>query len=344
MATAIADPQLDRLGRFEAAPVDDLVARTVAGVGSLSHRLLLQHAAEELASHLPVAVQESRPALLFERISWLRPFLSHRGVDDATVHRLLEAFAVAVSRLPSVPPKAIQYAQAAPATLRLPCRTPFPAVGGGGSLGRLSRAFARALRDLDLDEGRRILAGFAQEGASFDDLRSALVEPGLAEMGRLWQLNRLGPGRCQAAASLVRILVEELRPRVPSAPQRQAWAVVAAAPGERHTLGPTLVGWALESDGWRVADLGAARASDVVASAADLGARLVALSATEATALPALRDLAGTLRRQTPEASILVGGRILALHEGLERDVGADAKALSPAEAVTAARRMLDSA
>ncbi len=339
MATAVAEPQ-----RSEIPPADAIVARTVAGVGSLAHRALVQYAAEELVSHLHVAVQESRPALLFERVSWLRPFLSHRGVDDGTMQRLLDAFATAVSRQPTALPRARQYAQASPATLSLPSRTPPPEIGGGGRLGRLSRAFARALQELDHEGSRRILAGFTAEGASLDDARTALVEPALAEMGRLWQLNRLAPGRGQAAAGLAWNLLRELRGYIPSPQPQLGWVVVAATPGERHTLGPALVAWALESDGWRVVDLGAARAADVVATAHDLGARLVALSATQAAALPALRELIRTLRSHAPEASILVGGRILALHEGLERDVGADAGAQSPPEAVKIARRMLDSA
>lgn len=330
--------ELERVG-------EHLVDGALAGCdSSLVLRAQLRGAAQELASYLPIAVRESRPALLFERISWLRPYLSHRGVDEAALRQLLESFAAAVSALPAQLPRGRQYAQAAPAALGLPDRTPLPHVGGPGRLAAATRAFARALRDLDDAAAWRLACSPGDDGVGPDELGALVIEPALAEMGRLWQLNRLGAGHAHAAFLVARRVLARLPNGSAEAPAG-AWVVVAAVPGEQHTLGAAVAAQALARAGWRVADLGASRAADILAAASDLEPRLVALSATQATALPSFRALANQVRacaaqHERPPLRILAGGRVFAQHEGLAADVGADAFAAGPLEAVSLARRL----
>ena len=91
-------------------------------------------------------------------------------------------------------------------------------------------------------------------------------------------------------------------------------AVLAAVAGEHHMLGLVCLDQVLREDGWTVANLGAdVPAADLAGFVARNEAALVALTASDATRLPAVAEAVAAVRGARPETAtspILLGGRI----------------------------------
>lgn len=130
-----------------------------------------------------------------------------------------------------------------------------------------------------------------------------IVLPAMREVGTRWQDGRIGVEEEHFASNLVlerlHAVASEWRPvDGPS-------AVLACAPGERHSIGLACLGVGLRARGWTVRDLGADTPLDAIRrAAATLGPGVVVLAATDPgllTELPADLEL-------PPEAELAVGG------------------------------------
>lgn len=116
-----------------------------------------------------------------------------------------------------------------------------------------------------------------------------VIFPCLRELGEAWERAEIDVGQEHFASNLLQSRLLGLVPGWDHA--RGPRAVLACAPGERHTLGLTGLGVALRNRGWRVTYLGADTPIEVVArTAATLSPRIVVLSSTMAHGLPAFED------------------------------------------------------
>lgn len=153
---------------------------------------------------------------------------------------------------------------------------------------------APAARTLD-----RLLGVFAA-GAVLRDV----VLPYLRELGEGWSSGQVSIAQEHFASSFLEGWMLALA---------RGWgrtgslrAVLACAPGERHTLGLVAFGLALRDLGWRVTYLGADAPLHAVAEAADaVGADAVVLASAVPGMLAAATDDIGELARRHP---VLVGG------------------------------------
>jgi methanogenic corrinoid protein MtbC1 len=201
----------------------------------------------------------------------------------------------------------------------------------------MCEAFARAILHGDrasaLEQARR---GLAERGLSF--VYEGLVTPALEEVGELWESNRLSVADEHVASAAAQSTIAALYPEV-RWPARGPKVLIAAVDGEQHGIGPRMAADLLALDGWEDLYLGPdVPAESLAAKARDESAVLVALSATLASHLPALRAAVRALRENAPRARILVGGR--ALRDVADpAELGADAMAASASGGVDAARR-----
>jgi len=87
--------------------------------------------------------------------------------------------------------------------------------------------------------------------------------------------------------------------------------VCATLPGERHALGLQMAALVAAVEGWRVLYLGTeVPPEQVVSTALEAGARVVALSVSSATSGPASLEMLSGLRRELPaRVPMLVGGQ-----------------------------------
>lgn len=145
-----------------------------------------------------------------------------------------------------------------------------------------------------------------------------VVGPLLRRVGTAWSRRELTPAHehlCTAVTERVLAWLSGPAPASAEAPR----IVVATLPGERHGLGALLVAATAALEGWQVTYLGVdLPAGDVADAAADLGARLVALSLVNVTSVEDTIGHLAELRRGLPAATLVVLG-------------GAGAQRLAPA-------------
>ncbi len=130
----------------------------------------------------------------------------------------------------------------------------------------------------------------------------------LRGVGERWHDGGLSPAHEHMASAVLRRVLAWLtdsytaRPRAPR-------VVVCTPAGELHEFGALLAGAAAAQEGWRVVQLGASLpATDIAAAAAQVDARVVALSVVYdggAAVIDELRETARTLPRGT---ALLAGG------------------------------------
>ena len=144
-----------------------------------------------------------------------------------------------------------------------------------------------------------------------------LILPYLHELGERWEQNRISVAQEHFASHFLQSRLDAMA---------RGWdrglgprAVLAAAPGDYHTLGLTCFGIALHRLGWRVVCLGAATPIDMIRGVVDAtGASLIGLSASVGGVLESHAAVLGELAQTTPLA---IGG--CATSHELARRVGA---------------------
>jgi len=163
-----------------------------------------------------------------------------------------------------------------------------------------------------------------------------VVLPILVEIGLRWERSELSVGQEHFASHLVERRLLAMAKGWGSGPG--PLALLACAPGERHTLGLVCFGLVLADRGWRIAYLGADTPVDQVADmSAALQPAVVVLCALDARHLTADGDAIAALGRRhhtiiagsaaTPELARRLGvhpaaGDPLATAEALAADVG----------------------
>lgn len=188
----------------------------------------------------------------------------------------------------------------------------------------------------DLAEGLSVAQEARSRGLAF--FYEELIARSLVEVGRLWQAGQISVADEHVATAVAQSVIASFYPTFPWAaagPQ----GIVACVEDERHELGARMAADLLVHDGWNVMYVGA----DVpLASLVELVVRtrpvFVGLSFALAERLPQARDAIARLRRDAPDARLLLGGRGVAVDAAAAQDLGADAAARSATGAVEAIR------
>jgi MerR family transcriptional regulator, light-induced transcriptional regulator len=132
-------------------------------------------------------------------------------------------------------------------------------------------------------------------GASREELYDRVVAPAMTTIGDLWAAGELSVAD-EHLASCITAAVLERTAHADDADPSAPLAVVGAAPGDAHAIGPRMAADCLAAAGWRVHYLGASLpADDLLAFARRHGARLLGLSVSMPEHVPALRALTAQL-------------------------------------------------
>jgi MerR family transcriptional regulator, light-induced transcriptional regulator len=197
----------------------------------------------------------------------------------------------------------------------------------------LRDAYVRAVLAPDARGARALIERACDAGAPVERIYLQVLQPALAEVGRLWENAQIAVANEHLATQITQSVLANLAGRLtPGASGIGRRAIVSCSPGELHVLGGQMVADFLEADGWDVLQLGADTPAGELASLAEReDVVLVALS----TALPVHLLAAGTacaaLRRLDRPPFIVAGGQAFAGEERRALAVGADAYAGDPA-------------
>jgi len=165
-----------------------------------------------------------------------------------------------------------------------------------------------------LKRERRSAAEFAVallgKGATPLQISERVILPVMTEVGRRWQLNRLGVTEEHAATDICRYVVSRLFDAAACEAPNGQRALVSCAPGEEHELGAQVMGNLLESRGWRVYLVGHnAPEKEILRADAQTKPLAVLISVSLVVNLPAALHLVDALKAVNGQNHIIAGGR-----------------------------------
>jgi methanogenic corrinoid protein MtbC1 len=202
------------------------------------------------------------------------------------------------------------------------------------------RSLAEAMLRGDVGEAEDLAGQFLARVRNRTAVFADLVQPAQNEVGDLWYRGQIGIGDEHRAASVVERLVSQLPPTPSRSPvPAGARCLLTVMPGERHTIGLSMVALALEDDGWKVELLDRDCEPEDMAGLVDrTRPRLVGLSAGYLPTPNRVAQVVGAIRALS--VPVLVGGAAFNRAGDLWRRVGASAHGPDPRIGAVLARRL----
>jgi methanogenic corrinoid protein MtbC1 len=192
-------------------------------------------------------------------------------------------------------------------------------------------------------EARRVVEELAASGLSAQELYVDVLAPAMHRVGELWQANRFSVAEEHYFTAVTQRVIARLFSDRVQGRGRGPAVVVACVAGELHELGARMLCDLLELEGYNSHYLGASMPPRAIVDFAGLrGARVLALSASIAPQLGAVREAVALLRADPRCAGVkvLVGGAAFSGLPSLWRSVGADGWAPEAAGAIAEVRRL----
>jgi len=300
-------------------------------------------------ANLSQATQVNRPELFVESIRWAKIAFAAFDVSPYDFRTSLECTAEIIREHlpPSIGTRAAECVELAIAELpNMPGELP-SRLDGETPLADVARQFTFQLLGKHRDVAVALVMDAFRRGATFEAICHEVIQPTLAEVGRLWHMNEVSVSDehyCTAAANgiVARIFAEEMERRRPS-PNGHV-VVVTSVGGDMHELAPRIVSDCLELAGWHCVFLGAnTPAPCLVDEAKASGATVIAISASTNLCIGSVRNTIREIRAETEleHVAVIVGGAPFAAVPDLWREVGADGQAASAAEAVELCNRLV---
>lgn len=167
----------------------------------------------------------------------------------------------------------------------------------------------------DLSGAWKVLEGAMMAGTDPLDVYCDVIVPALASIGHRWEMGEIGVAEEHQATALSGRLLGRMGPHFSRRGRRRGTVVVAGPPGERHSLGLTMVGDALRQGGYAVVDLGTDLpiADFGRAMAARAGIKAVCIGVLNPAALDDAAEMVAEARRHLERtAPVILGGGAVA--------------------------------
>ncbi len=181
-----------------------------------------------------------------------------------------------------------------------------------------------------------------ESGVPASEILSQGLFPAMDEVGSLYSRRKIFLPHLISSAEASRILTRLLRPLLEKdeCAAAKGRIVLASVKGDVHDIGKNLVGLFLGSSGYEVIDLGRdVGAEEIVRTAEEEGADIVALSALMSTTAPEMERVISLVRERLPGVGVLVGGAVLNREYAME--IGADGYASDAFGAAAEADRLM---
>lgn len=296
-----------------------------------------------LVLELAAAVDDGSSDQFARQVEWTRAAFVERGLETEALQVGLAAVGEVLEE--ELPPQALDpipsFLRAAQLEIEASPRASEPEDSPYASL---VEGFLDDLRGWDAAAGtHRVLDTIARGGLTVADALEEVLPAILREVGRRWHtaaVNVAGEHfTTQTVGRLIGRLVELGPPLEREAPK----VLLSMIAGDAHELGLRIVAALFELDGWRTVCLGAnTPIEDLTQCAQEFDPDLVALGATLNTQRAVVARAIERLRAERPGQAVLVGGSAFAGLSETAGEVGADAHATSPRDAVRRARALLE--
>lgn len=303
----------------------------------------LKRQVEELAA----AIAVGEPKLFVSHTQWGKAVLEARGVSPAHFRSGLECLRnVLATELPEEGRKLAEtYLESALNGFDEDAKGMRSRLSPETPAGRLASRYLLAVLEGDRRRARELVLDGSTRGLTIPQIYLEVILPAQEEIGRMWVANEITVSEEHFATATTRTILAQLLARAPIRASNGKTVMTAAVAGNRHDIGLQVVCDFFEMDGWRAIQLGAdVPTGDLVAAVEGFRVNLLALSTTQAVHLQVLRDTIETVRhrRSSDVLKILVGGLAFTSCPELAGDLGADAFAAGPVEAVEIAAALFN--
>lgn len=203
--------------------------------------------------------------------------------------------------------------------------------------------FCDRLLDLDPSNSARLIDSELAAGQGSHDIHKRLLSPAAILLGQRWDEDLLTVLQVTIASG--RILSLSRHVRMADPPPRAVHprsVALAAAPGETHFLGVTMVADQFRRAGWPVDLFVGMEANALIDAVGRSGATIVGLSAGSRATAPALARTILGLRLTCPHLPIMIGGRIAIDNPKIVQLMEPDAICTTPEEAMDIVQTIMD--
>ena len=165
---------------------------------------------------------------------------------------------------------------------------------------------------MDFDEVLcpELVAKALEQGEIATDILDEALIPPMGEIGDLFASGELFVPEMLLAARAMKAGLEVLRPILTKIQTKPKGVVVTATVfGDLHDIGKNLVGMMLEGAGFKVVDLGVnTKAEDIIATAREVNADVIGLSALLTTTMPFMKLIIEQIKSEGLDVPVIVGG------------------------------------
>ena len=195
----------------------------------------------------------------------------------------------------------------------------------------------------DREKAAGLAAEAVQAGLDLPEVVERGYIPGIQRVGELWEQGEYFLPELVIAADTFKTGMDVLTPLLAGKErQYKGTIVLGTVRGDVHDIGKNLVGFMLESSGFRVIDLGTdVEASRFVEAVKDNSADVVALSALLTTTMLGMKAVIDALHQAGLRASVkvIVGGAPLS--QKFAEDIQADAYGVNAPQALEIVKRWM---
>ncbi|MEM6422087.1 MAG: cobalamin B12-binding domain-containing protein [Pseudomonadota bacterium] len=203
----------------------------------------------------------------------------------------------------------------------------------------------------DHDGASALLRQCVAAGMEATTICEGLIGPVANCLGNAWEEDSCDFVAVTFGVTLLGDLLGELRELDPPRPPRRKRGgfppsmLLAAMPGEQHTLGLRIVADSFERAGWDVSIADAQSAGALMAQTAAQAHDVIGISVATDRLLGGIGPLVSALRRlsRNPKVRLIVGGPAVLRHPDAGTRIGADAVAIDAQSAVATATASLGS-
>jgi MerR family transcriptional regulator, light-induced transcriptional regulator len=312
------------------------------------------HARERWTEHFSARITDlasalitGRPEAFVDQVRWSRVAFEARGVPTDDLQRSIDVLGEVLEHFVPLEDQPLieQYIDPAGIALYEPVRVTPTRLSVNTPHGELAARYLLASLEGDRLEASTLILDAVRGGMlTVPEAYSNILEPVQHELGRMWHLNDLSIPEEHFATQTTLMVISQLYPFLIRAPRNGRTMLAASVQGNAHEIGVRIVADYFEIAGWRVVYLGANVPSDDLATAVThFSSDVICLSATMLAHVRAVEQAIAACRSspQTSRVKILVGGSVFDPSSDLWREVGADATASCPLDAVRSAHRLL---
>ncbi len=190
-----------------------------------------------------------------------------------------------------------------------------------------------------------VISELVKVGTPISTIYEHVFQTSLYEIGRLWQLNKISVAEEHFFTAATQLIMSQLYPQIFGGKKNGLKMVGCSLEGNLHEVGIRMVTDIFELNGWDSYYVGSnVPRNDLVDLLNLRKPNLIAISVSLSSQINTAKSIIQQLRQvdELANLKILVGGQPLYAHKNIWKDLGADAMASNPKDAIEIGRELVE--